>query len=710
MMNSCDPAKSQQCSTLPPELFSHGKKRDVFLPSEQEVVRDDIKNHHSSHSSIILPPIQQFPKEAFVTPEYQPTIKKKIFKDKLSSSNLNILPMKSSQTLDLDSTSKEKVSITSSSQSKQTESKKLSSLTKTDCVVSDSSLLSNSLKRQEEYLQSLKMKLLLQNRNSSKTSFPLSPVSPLDCMDSEVMESKMPSPKASNPKTPFSPFWNKECLELKKQWPEPTEEKEMITILSSDHNIPSRMGSSWFSIQKSEVVLMGHCPEIKVLRENPIIQLLNSNIKYKTLRFKLHLTPQQKKLLDRYFEIQRWYYNLTVEMYISHTSVFENIGKSKPEKKEVKDTLDSVSNVRDIMLFLEAEETKDNVICSLGSMRALTQYQPSFIPEKGIGRVIRGAFERFESNLKSAQSNRHKNPVFAFSSNKDNHLLRFEDGSFPVALKRIEGSYGFRTAKSKKNSRKRRTFKISEGREIKKGNKSLFDVGCEFYHDLLTDTYFLHQPVPTSFYPPGDHRENQAIVKPNLGLISLDPGVRTILTGINPSTGEKTIVGEGSTSRIKSLFKRIDSLKPDKDMLPLEIEEIHLKRRKIWSKIKNMVSDLHWKTASYLSKNHRDVLLGDIRVSKIVTGSKTSKTNNRMLKQLSFYKFKTKLAFKCKQNGSRLYLVHEANTTKTCHKCGTMKDIGASKVYQCENVKCKMVYDRDLNSAYNIAYRGILAR
>ena len=53
------------------------------------------------------------------------------------------------------------------------------------------------------------------------------------------------------------------------------------------------------------------------------------------------------------------------------------------------------------------------------------------------------------------------------------------------------------------------------------------------------------------------------------------------------------------------------------------------------------------------------------------------------------YKFNTKLN-----------IVDEAYTTKTCSNCNEINDIGSSKKYDCK--KCDFTCDRDINASINI--------
>ena len=65
-----------------------------------------------------------------------------------------------------------------------------------------------------------------------------------------------------------------------------------------------------------------------------------------------------------------------------------------------------------------------------------------------------------------------------------------------------------------------------------------------------------------------------------------------------------------------------------------------------------------------------------------------------------------KSKFKCKEYKRKLILVNESFTSKTCTKCGNLKnDLGSSKVYNCKN--CGISIDRDHNGARNILLKTI---
>ena len=84
---------------------------------------------------------------------------------------------------------------------------------------------------------------------------------------------------------------------------------------------------------------------------------------------------------------------------------------------------------------------------------------------------------------------------------------------------------------------------------------------------------------------------------------------------------------------------------------------------------------------------------------------KLPKRIKRLLYLFSYYKFKEKIQFKCKEYGTNIVIVDESYTSKTCTKCGNLhKTLGSNKTYNCK--KCNMVIDRDVNGARNILLKN----
>jgi putative transposase len=180
-------------------------------------------------------------------------------------------------------------------------------------------------------------------------------------------------------------------------------------------------------------------------------------------------------------------------------------------------------------------------------------------------------------------------------------------------------------------------------------------------------------------------------------VISLDPGVRTFLTGI---TSDKVVkIGENN-NKIRKILKKKDEIM-NREEIPKSIKKkIELRSNK---KIRNLVDELHWKTINYLTGNYELIKIGDMSVKGIIS-KKSSNINGmtkRMASALSFYKFRERLKYKCYITKTKYKLVDERYTSKMCSNCGNIDEkLGSSKEYKCK--KCEVLQDRDVNGARNI--------
>lgn len=178
---------------------------------------------------------------------------------------------------------------------------------------------------------------------------------------------------------------------------------------------------------------------------------------------------------------------------------------------------------------------------------------------------------------------------------------------------------------------------------------------------------------------------------------SIDPGVRTFLTGYSNHHIFK--ICNNVKEKIESKLNKLDKI--DK----------YLGRKKTYFKtqykIKNIIDDLHWKTANYLCSNYDHIILGKLSTRDVVDNenSKLSKKNKRLLYTLAHYRFRERLAAKCEEYNVKYHLVDESYTTKTCGCCGDINNkIRSEKLFICE--KCGVKIDRDYNGARNIIIKN----
>jgi putative transposase len=125
----------------------------------------------------------------------------------------------------------------------------------------------------------------------------------------------------------------------------------------------------------------------------------------------------------------------------------------------------------------------------------------------------------------------------------------------------------------------------------------------------------------------------------------------------------------------------------------------------LWKKVKNMVSELHWKTISFLVNNYDTIILPDFRVSQMLRSRKLSKITKRLMCMFSFHSFKEKLQYKCDEYNKKLFIVDESYTSCTCGVCGTVNNTKGKEEFNCSN--CKLKIDRDVSGSRNILIKNI---
>ncbi len=193
------------------------------------------------------------------------------------------------------------------------------------------------------------------------------------------------------------------------------------------------------------------------------------------------------------------------------------------------------------------------------------------------------------------------------------------------------------------------------------------------------------------------------------GCVSIDPGVRTFATFYSPELAGE--LGKADASRIQRLCYHLDRLVSKRDLESSSFKRLRVKRsiNRLKNKIKDLVSELHYKIAKFLTSNFKVIFIPDFEtssMSKKASRKISSKTVRSML-TLSHYSFRLKLNHLANKNGSMVVTQEESYTSKTCTCCGKLNNIGSAKTLRCS---CGTVIDRDLNGARNIFLRALVAQ
>ena len=186
--------------------------------------------------------------------------------------------------------------------------------------------------------------------------------------------------------------------------------------------------------------------------------------------------------------------------------------------------------------------------------------------------------------------------------------------------------------------------------------------------------------------------------------------------GIDLGLKDFAIVSNGKTykninksAKIKKLEKRLrreqrclsrkyENLKKG-ESTQKNIQKQKLKVQRLHHKIYNIRTDYINKSIAEIVKTKPSyITIEDLNVSGMMKNRHLSKA----IASQKFHEFRTKLKYKCDQNGIELRVVGRwFPSSKICHCCGAIKkDLKLSdRIYRCN---CGYIEDRDLNAALNL--------
>lgn len=211
----------------------------------------------------------------------------------------------------------------------------------------------------------------------------------------------------------------------------------------------------------------------------------------------------------------------------------------------------------------------------------------------------------------------------------------------------------------------------------------------------------LYLKIPFSTMPAVPYGENQA-----RRVCSIDPGIRNFVTFFSDSICGH--IGQNDFGRIQRLAAHADKLVSRMSKAGKQKKrKMKLALHRIGDNIRNLVEELHHKTALFLVRNFELILLPSFETSEMALRSKRkirSKTVRSMM-TFSHYKFKQFLKHKAFEYGKRVVDVCEAYTSKTHPVTGKILNIGGSRTIRLsDNTRI----DRDFNGARNILLRALV--
>jgi len=234
-----------------------------------------------------------------------------------------------------------------------------------------------------------------------------------------------------------------------------------------------------------------------------------------------------------------------------------------------------------------------------------------------------------------------------------------------------------------------------------------FDYDCRMLMDRLGRIY-LSVPYRKEFSAPAC--DSQA------GIVALDPGVRTFMTayGIKGTNTVIRKIGDRDITRIQRLCIFLDKIVSNynnkKNRKTYKKRSLKKAEHRLRMRIRNLVKDVHFKTASWLCKTFKDIIIPPFETSQMVKRGRRCIGNKTVRSMLtwSHYGFRQRLVSKAEELGCKVHVLGEHYTTKTCTNCGFYNPkIKGEKVLTCPC--CGRRVDRDVSGARNILLKNTKA-
>ncbi len=181
---------------------------------------------------------------------------------------------------------------------------------------------------------------------------------------------------------------------------------------------------------------------------------------------------------------------------------------------------------------------------------------------------------------------------------------------------------------------------------------------------------------------------------------SIDPGVRCFLTTYSKNGCYE--IGNKIKDTFKPVYKKIDKITSLKGKEKISENKYKKAITKVYEKMTNKIKDMHWKSSNFLCKNFKTICIGKLSTRSIVNNEKSNihDITKRELYTLSHFRFRMVLKSQCEKFNCIYKEINEYETSKRCHICNKINNVGSSKIYKCE--ECKISLDRDINASINI--------
>lgn len=305
-----------------------------------------------------------------------------------------------------------------------------------------------------------------------------------------------------------------------------------------------------------------------------------------------------------------------------------------------------------------------------------------------------------------------------------------------------------------KNTTKSQTIIICSQNINKKGFYTtkigeMYKIDKDFlFENVVCDSKLTYNKKLNKYYLYCPQYRDKKDVNKEKEVVSLDPGEKVFMAfygldhcgKIGEDIREKIIKIETEIRKVQRKISKIKNHKYVPKKKSSTSNNTRVKRfkkviNKKYKKIKDLVKELHNKTALFLCKNYKRIILPIFETSKMVCDkiknkqelkkelegkskkqvkvilkqNKRKKRLNRRVKfvlnMLSHYKFKQHLLNKAEEYGCKVEIVDESYTSMMCGYCGKLSKNYQGRIKHCS--LCKKTMERDYNGSRNILIKNI---
>jgi len=177
--------------------------------------------------------------------------------------------------------------------------------------------------------------------------------------------------------------------------------------------------------------------------------------------------------------------------------------------------------------------------------------------------------------------------------------------------------------------------------------------------------------------------------------VGIDVGVEKLLVSSDGEYLPNLRPYERALKKVKRLHKELSR----KKFLSHNWFKAKMKLARAYEHLADLRRDLYMKLGRYFAEHYDVVVMEDIQVKQLI--GKSSRGLRMRLHDVAFHELRGIVEYQVEKYGKEVVFVDPRNSSKTCAKCGYVKDDLTlnDRIFSCP--KCGWTTDRDYNSALN---------